>query len=235
MASAAKMKKNAPPPAPARSYLLIGALAVTGAVVLGYLVMKPKDVSIPANVTVLTADTAGFRGYVLGSDSAKIEITEYADFQCPACASFDVVQFNVVKQQLIESGLVRYRYRDFPLPIHPNSRIASHAAACANDQGKFWEMKAEIYNRQAEWASLRSAAGYLGDLAAQVGVNRGQYDECMQSAKYAGRIEASLQEGTKLGVPSTPTFLIGGQLYPGALSSDSLAAKVRRLAATPAQ
>ncbi|MSR03210.1 MAG: DsbA family protein [Gemmatimonadetes bacterium] len=235
MASTAKLKKNAPPPASTRSYLLIGAAAVTGAVVLGYLVMKPKDVRIPANVTVLAADTAGFRGYVLGSDSAKIEVTEYADFQCPACGTFDVLQFDVVKRQLIETGLVRYRYRDFPLPMHPHARVASHAAACANDQGKFWEMKAQIYNRQAEWSPLRSAAGFFGDLAAAVGVNRGPYDECMQSAKYAGRIEASLQEGTKLGVPSTPTFLIGGQLYPGALSSDSLAAKVRRLAATPAQ
>ncbi len=234
MASTGKQKKNAPPPAPNRFFLLIGALGVAGAGVLAYLVLKPKDVSIPANVTVLAADTAGFRGYVLGSDSAKVEITEYADFQCPACGTFDVLQFDVVKRQLIDSGLVRYRYRDFPLPIHPHSRVASHAAACANDQGKFWDMKAQIYNRQAEWSPLRSAAGYFSDLAVQVGVNRAQYDACMQSAKYAGRIEASLQEGTKVGVGSTPTFLIDGRLYPGALSSDSLAAKVRRLVATPA-
>ena len=233
MASTGKQKKNAPPPAPNRSFLLIGALGVAGAGVLAYFVLKPKDVSIPANVTVLAADTAGFRGYVLGSNSAKIEITEYADFQCPACGTFDVLQFDVVKRQLIDSGLVRYRYRDFPLPIHPHSRVASHAVACANDQGKFWEMKAQIYNRQADWSRLRSAAGYFSDLAGQVGVNRVQYDQCMQSAKYAGRIEASLQEGTKLGVGSTPTFLIDGRLYPGALSSDSLAAKVRRLMVTP--
>ncbi len=234
MASTAKLKKNAPPPAPNRSYLVIGALGLVGAAVLAYLVMKPKDVSIPAHVTVLAADTAGFRGYILGSPSAKIEITEYADFQCPACGTFDVLQFDVVKRQLIDSGLVRYRFRDFPLPMHPHSRLAAHAAACANDQGKFWEMKTEIFSRQAEWSPMRSAAGYFGDLAAQVGVKRAPYDECMQSAKYAGRIEASVQEGTKLGVPSTPTFLIDGRLYPGALSSDSLAAKVRRLVATPA-
>lgn len=234
MASTGKQKKNAPPPAPNRSFLLIGALGVAGAGVLAYLVLKPKDVSIPANVTILAADTAGFRGYVLGSESAKVEITEYADFQCPACGTFDVLQFDVVKRQLIDSGLVRYRYRDFPLPMHPHSRVAAHAAACANDQGKFWDMKAQIYSRQAEWSPLRSAAGYFSDLAVQVGVNRAQYDACMQSAKYAGRIEASLQEGTKVGVGSTPTFLIDGRLYPGALSSDSLAAKVRRLVATPA-
>lgn len=235
MASPAKLKKTAPPPAPHRSYLLIGALGLAGAAVLAYLVMKPKDVSIPANVTVLTADTAGFRGYVLGSDSAPVEITEYADFQCPACGTFDVLQFDVIKKQLIDSGLVRYRYRDFPLDqIHRHARVAAHAAACANDQGKFWEMKALIYSRQAEWSVLRSAVGYFGDLAREIGLDRPPYDECMQSAKYAGRIEASFQEGSKLGVPSTPTFLIGGRLYPGALSSDSLAAHVRRLVATPA-
>ena len=71
MATAAKMKKNAPPPAPNRSYLVIGALGLAGAAVLAYLVLKPKDVSIPANVTILAADTAGFRGYVLGSPTAR--------------------------------------------------------------------------------------------------------------------------------------------------------------------
>ncbi len=233
MASPAKLKKNAPAPAPKNSFALIGILGLGGAAVLAYLVMKPKDVSIPANVTVLAADTAGFRGYLLGSPTAPVEVTEYADFQCPACGSFDVLQFAVIKQQLIDSGLVRYRFRDYPLPMHPHARVAAHAAACANDQDKFWEMKEALFNRQTDWSPLRSAAGFFGDLAAEIGLNRGQYDECMQSAKYAGRIEASFQEAVKVGVGSTPTFLIGGRLYPGALSSDSIAAKVRRVAAAP--
>lgn len=219
-----------------RFFLILGALAVAGAVVLGVLVLKPKDVSIPANVTVLAADTAGFRGYLLGSPSAPVEITEYADFQCPACGSFDVLQWDVVKRQLVDSGLVRWRYRDFPLDqVHRHARLAAHAAACANEQGKFWEYKAVVYQRQGDWSVQSSAAGTFHDMAVATGLDGGKFDTCMGSKKFAGRIEASLQEGIKLGVPSTPTFLIDGRLYPGAFSSDSLASLVRGLAAKQAK
>ena len=237
MSSAKKQKAAAPPPpASKQSFLLIGALAVIGAAILGYLVLRPKAISIPANVEVLAADTAGFRGYLLGAEDAPVEIAEYADFQCPACATFDVLQFEVIKRQLIDPGLVRYRFRDFPIDgAHRHTRVASHAAACANDQGKFWELKEALFNTQGEWAALGSAAGYLGDLAAKVGVERGSFDACMQSAKYAGRIEASLKEGNALGVGSTPTFLIEGRLYPGAYSSDSLISLVRNVLAAKAK
>lgn len=228
-----KSKADAPAPAGSKqAYVVIGTLAVVGALVLGYLVLRPKDVSIPANVTVLAADTAGFRGYVLGSDSAKLEITEYADYQCPACGTFAVLQFDVVRRQLIESGMVRWRYRDFPIDqIHPHARLAAHAAACASDQNKYWEMQAEIYNQQAQWSPLRSAGGAFRDMAQRLGLDLAAYDACMETTKYAGRIEASLQEGMQLGVGSTPSFLINGRIYPGAYSSDSLASMVRSIIA----
>lgn len=235
--AAAPMKASTPRSHPERGassnrfLLTLGGLAVAGGAVLAWLVMKPKDVSIPANVTVLAADTAGFRGYVLGSPTAPVEVTEYADFQCPACGRFDILDWDVVKRQLVDSGLVRWRYRDFPLPIHPHSRVASHAAACAFDQGKFWEMKAGLYQSQADWAPKTSVASFFGDLAQTAGLDRAKYDECMESKKYAGRIEASVQEGLKLGVPSTPTFLIDGRLYPGAFTSDSLGSLIRSIIA----
>jgi len=211
-----------------RFYLLLGAIALAGIAALVYQVRKPKGVSIPANVTVLAADTAGFRGYVVGSDSAAVEVSEYADYQCPACQSFETIQFPAVREQLIVTGKVRWRYRDFPLDMHPNSRVAAHSAACAADQGKYWEMHAAIYDRQMEWADSRNAASLLSQLAGTLGMDRDAFDACMSSAKYAGRIQASLQEGTQLGVGSTPTFLIGGRLYAGAMSSDSLRAVIAR-------
>lgn len=218
-----------------KSFLrLLAVAAVIAAAALVYLVMRPKAVSIPANVAVLAADTAGFRGYFLGSDSAPVEVSEYADFQCPACQAFETVQFPSVRQQLIETGQVRWRYRDFPLVQHPHSRVASHAAACANDQGKYWELHALLYEHQSEWFGKRDASGSFRDYARTAGLDVAKYDECMQSAKYAGRIQASVDEGTKLGVASTPTFLIGSRLYAGALSSDSLRTLVRALSAKPA-
>lgn len=226
------MAKAQPQPGMNRFYLLLGVGALVGAALL-YYVTQRKTVSIPANVAVLAADTAGFRGYVVGSDSARVEISEYADYQCPGCQQFEAMQWPTVQEQLIATGQVRWRYRDLPLDIHPHSRVAAHAAACANDQGKFWEMKAKIYEHQAEWSPMKSAAGEFARYAGEVGLNAGQYNECMQSAKYAGRIQASYDEAAKLGVASTPSFLIGGRLYAGAIGSDSVRALVQALLAAP--
>jgi len=231
-----KPSAKTPPPAGAgRFYLLLGGAAVIGIGILAYLIFRPKEVSIPADVSILASDTAGFRGYVMGSDSAKVEISEYADFQCPACGSFEILQFDVVKRQLIDSGLVRWRYRDFPLPQHKYSRLAAHAAACADDQGKYWPYHRALYDNQGNWSFAGSATGLFRTYAGQVGLDVAKYDACMTSAKYAPRIKASMDEGTKLGVASTPTFLIAGRLYRGVLSSDTVAAIARAAAAQPTQ
>lgn len=211
-----------------RFYFVLGAAGLAGIAALVYQVQKPKAVSIPVNVTVLAADTAGFRGYLLGSDSAKLEVTEYADYQCPVCQDFESVQFPAVRQQLIETGLVRWRYRDFPLDMHPNARVAAHAAACADDQRKFWPMHEALYQHQAEWAPRKNPAGAFSDYAKAAGLEVSRYNQCMQSAKFAGRIQASYDEGLRLGVSGTPNFIIAGRLYPSSMPSDSIRAIVLR-------
>lgn len=193
-------------------YVTLGVVAVAGLAFLGWQLSNKRTTSIPANVVVLPADTAGFRGYLLGSDSAPVEITEYADYQCPFCADFDIVTFPDVRSRLIETGKVRWRYRDMPLQMHPFSRLAAHAAACANEQGKFWPMHTLLYQGQTDWAR-GGAAGHFEKYAEEAGMDVDKYQECMSSARYAGRIEASYQEAVSLGVNSTPTFLIAGRLY----------------------
>lgn len=193
-------------------YAALGVVAVAGLAFLGWQLSKKGATSIPANVAVLPADTAGFRGYLLGADSAPVEITEYADYECPFCADFDIVTFPDIKSRLIETGLVRWRYRDMPLQRHPFARLAAHAAACADDQGKFWAMHSLLYQGQTDWAR-GGAAGHFEKYAQLAGLDVDKYNECMSSARYAGRIEASYQEAVALGVGSTPTFLIAGRLY----------------------
>ncbi|MES2124244.1 MAG: thioredoxin domain-containing protein [Gemmatimonadota bacterium] len=211
-------------------YYVLGAIVIVGVGALAYRVLGGKTVSIPANVMISSADTSGFRGYLIGSDSAPVEITEYADFECPGCAQFEAVSWPDVKSRLIESGKARLRYRDFPLPVHPNSRLVAHAAACAADQGKFWEMKAGLFRNQTERSTVRNPLGMLRDVAAEAGVNTSTWQACMESAKYAGRIEASSQEAMQLGVQYTPSFLIGGRIYTG-LSGDAMVQLVDSLVA----
>jgi protein-disulfide isomerase len=212
-----------------RFYAILVGLAVLGLGALGFLMSRPRVTSIPANVTVQPSDTAGFHGYVKGSESAPVEITEYADYQCPFCQTFATLQMPTIEERLIRTGRVRWRYRDFPLQQHEFARLAAHAAACGDEQGKYWEMHDRIYEGQAEWAA-GDAADHFHDYARAIGLDRGRYDECMQSGKYAGRIQASVEEGARAGVSSTPTLLVGGRLYQGRIDSDAIRRLVDSLA-----
>ena len=203
-----------------RFYLILLVIAVVGGGLLYWQVRRGVP-SIPANVTITVSDTAGFQGYFLGNADAPVVITEYADYQCPGCQSFDLVQFPDVVRQLIETGRVRWRYRDFPLNIHAFSRLAAHSAACADDQGKYWQQHAAIYQGQGNWSRESEPSGTFRDYAQKVGLDLTAYDACMMSAKYAGRIQASYDEGVRVGVDGTPTFLIGDRLYSGMSSSDA--------------
>jgi protein-disulfide isomerase len=197
--------------------------AVVGVGIIGWQMKGKPTVSIPANVTVTAADTAGFRGYVLGSDSAPVTIVEYADFQCPQCENFDAVQWPSVYEQLVATGKLRWVYRDYPIDqIHSHTRLASHAAACADEQGRFWQMKQKLYNYQSSWSFGRGQMDKFREYAQGAGVNVDQWQACMEAAKYAGRIQASYEEGGRLGVNATPSFLIGGRIYEGVQGSDAI-------------
>lgn len=202
-------------------YYLLGGIVVAGVALVGYRVLGGKSVSIPANVTVSSADTTGFRGYLIGSETAPVEVTEYADFQCPQCANFEAVSWPDVKLRLVDAGKARFRYRDFPLDeIHRHARIAAHSAACADDQGKFWAMKEAIYRRQTEWAFENNPMSTLTKSAEDAALDVSAWKTCMESAKFAGRIQASAIEAAKVGANSTPTFLIDGRLYAGVSADD---------------
>ena len=218
-----------------RFYAVFGAVAVIGLGALAYLTTRPQTVSIPANVTVQASDTSGFRGYLKGSPDAPVEITEFADYQCPFCQTFATLQMPTIEERLINTGRLRWRYRDFPLQQHPFSRLAAHSAACADEQGKYWEQHNRIYEGQADWAAARDAGPVFRRYAQADGLDLGRYDACMKAGKYAGRIQASLDEGIQAGVNSTPTLLVGNRLYRGRFDSDAITKLVDSLAPRRAQ
>lgn len=219
---------------PNRFFLLLGGLAVLGVLALFFLTRQGHSPTVPVAVTVTEADTAGFRGYILGSPDAPVEIMEFADYQCPACEKFEMVEFPYVVERLIKTGRVRYVYRDFPLDQpHKWARLAAHSAACANDQGKFWEVHGGIYQTQAQWSFSSKAGSIFRDIAGAQGLDLGAYDECMASLRYAGRIQASLDAGLRMGVNSTPSFVIGGKLRSGVLPYDVIKALVDSLSPAP--
>jgi protein-disulfide isomerase len=216
-----------------RFYAILAVVALVGLGILIFLISRPQVSSIPANVAVQPADTAGFRGYVKGSASAPIEITEYADYQCPFCQTFATLQMPTIEERLIESGRLRWRYRDFPLQQHQFARLAAHSAACADEQGKYWEQHDRIYEGQGEWSAARDAGDHFREYAREIGLDLQRYDECMEAGRYAGRIQASYEEGVRAGVSSTPTLLVAGRLYRGRIDSDAIRRLVDSLSPTP--
>jgi len=213
-----------------RFYLLLVAVAFIGGGVLWF--GSRRQAAPPATAPIPIAAADGFHGFTLGSDSAKVEVTEYSDFECPFCASFATVQMPVIRQQLITTGKVRWRYRDFPLPVHQYSRYAALAAQCAGEQGKFWEMHDQLFSNH-QWAQTgKNPASLFRDFARTIGLDVDKYDACVDGQRYAGRIRASVQEGEALGVRGTPSFFVGGQMFQGRATSDDFKALVDSLSKT---
>jgi len=132
----------------------------------------------------------------------------------------------VIREQLIATGRVRWRFRDFPLPGHQYSRYAALAAQCAGEQGRFWEMHDQLFFHH-QWAQTgKNPRGLFRDFAKDAGLDLAKYDACVNARRYDGRIQASVEEGTALGVNGTPTFFINGRRYEGRSTSDAFKAAV---------
>jgi len=84
----------------------------------------------------------------LGNKKAPVTVIEFSDFECPFCRSFWRDTLSLIKSTYIDTGKVRFVYRDFPLSFHPGAQVAAEAAECAEDQGKYWEMHDKIFQEQ---------------------------------------------------------------------------------------
>jgi len=203
-------------------YILLGGLAVAGIATLSYISVRPK----PQNVWQLdsTITLVPNQGHVIGSDTAPVEVVEFADFECPGCGSFATLTEPDLRSRLVNTGVVRFRFMDFPLEGHPNTRAAHSAAWCAGEQGKFWEMKDAIFQNQDRWSGYATSRPdrVLTDLARQIGVTVSQYESCVNGRKYAGQIQSNFDEGARRGVGRTPTLFIGNKKVEGAISYDEL-------------
>jgi protein-disulfide isomerase len=200
-------------------YIALIVLLVAGVAALSVLTSRSNN-----NVTAVDSTMAPVpnQGHVIGSDSAPVEVVEFADFECPACGNFANLTEPDVRQRLVSTNQVRFRFVDFPLSMHRNTRAAHLAAWCAGEQGKFWEMHDAIFQNQDRWSGEATSrpAGILDGLARQIGVNLDQYGSCMESRKYAPQIQANFEEGVRRGIASTPTFIIGTKQVASAIPYD---------------
>ena len=146
---------------------------------------------------------------VSGPPSARIEIVEFSDFQCPFCQRVMPVLKQLMAKYPTQVKLV---WKDFPLPIHPDARPAAEAAQCAREQGKFWEYHDKLFANQTEMtpANLKQWAG-------QMGMDSAKFSACFDNAAHRQRVQGDMNEGNRDGVSSTPTIFINGRAIVGAV------------------
>ncbi len=145
-----------------------------------------------------------------GSSDAPITVVEYADFQCYYCGK---ARERIAELKKIYGKKLHIVYKNYPLPMHAEARPASEAGLCVNEQGsdKFWKFYDIIFDNQKSWTK-----DDFKDYAKKVGADVKKFEECFDAKKYSAQIDASLAEGQKLGVSSTPSFFVNSQLVKGA-------------------
>ena len=171
--------------------------------------MLEEGAKAPAN----HPQAAGFRPQtvsigtspVKGNDDATVTIIEFSDYQCPFCARNYREVLPIIQKEYIDTGKVKYVMRENPLiSIHPNATNASIAALCAKDQGKYWEMHDIMFDNQKQLG-----VDNLKSYADELGLDRSQFDPCLDNKEHAKSVSKDMASGAKMGVRGTPGFVLG--------------------------
>jgi protein-disulfide isomerase len=149
-----------------------------------------------------------------GKDGAAVTVVEFSDFQCPFCSRGAETVSEIKKKY---GNKVKVAFKQFPLPMHKDAKPASEASLCVNEQStdKFWKYHDLLFKNQQELTPAN-----FEKWAKQVGADEKKFKECYESKKYAAKVQAEMDYGEKIGVKSTPTFFVNGQLISGALPID---------------
>jgi len=144
---------------------------------------------------------------VLGSTSAPITIVEFGDYQCEACYHWYHNTRADIIDNYIETGKVNLVFMDLPF-LGRDSITAAQATYCADDQGKYWEYHETLYNFQEAIDNGWASKDRLVSFAFNLNMNLDEFNDCMDSSKYAKRVKANYDESQRFGAEATPTFLI---------------------------
>lgn len=201
--------------------ILVAALLISGSILFVFLGRNGNSSSIrdgsepPAKVADIQVTE---NDIVLGSQDAKVTLVEFSDYQCPFCRSFWANSLPTIKKDYIDTGKVRFVYKDFPLDFHPGAKPYAQAARCAGDQGKYWQMHDKIFSEQEKQGqgTIQYDGQSIGRWAGEIGLNLSDFNQCFSSNKYTERIDQDSRYGTSLATGGTPTFFINGIRMVGA-------------------
>jgi len=151
-------------------------------------------------------------GKTFGVADARVQVQEFTDFQCPACANASMMLREEMKK---EGANIFVELKYFPLPMHKHARRAAVAAQCALMQNKFWSMQDMLFRMQEVWSIVEDPTDYFLSLARGLGLDDQMMMRCMSDKATELKINEDVQEGKLLGVSATPTFFINGKMAVG--------------------
>ena len=165
--------------------------------------------------------------HVLGDPKAPITVIEYASLTCSHCAHFHTQVLPEIKKKWIDTGKVKLVYRDFPL-----DQVAAKAAQIAECAGndKYFGVIDLIFRSQPQWAVTSDPVTELAKPLRIAGLGENEIKACLANEAMSNAVINDYKGGETMGVNSTPTLFINGQLYRGARSVDELDGVFAKLA-----
>ena len=174
--------------------------------------LKILQNKLPSNQPIIELKISADNDPVIGNPNAPITIIEFSDFQCPFCAKFHIQTLPKIMEEYIKDGKVKLVFRDFPIQsIHSNALLASAAAECANEQGKFKEMHDKLFENQNEWNNKNTDNVIIlfNQYSLEMEIEEEKFDSCLRNGKYIKEIQKDLEDGRAYGISGTPGFFIG--------------------------
>src|SRR5471032_2247243 len=165
----------------------------------------------------------------LGPANASVTITEYASMTCPHCAAFNETVFPKIKSEYIDSGKVRYVFREFPLDI--KAAAGSMLARCIakDDSGKYFTVIDLLFKQQNDWV-MKNTTETLTRIGKQDGLSQQAVEDCLKDQALLDKIAADQKYASDiLKVDSTPTFFINGEKIKGETSLEEFEKKIAPL------
>jgi len=165
----------------------------------------------------------------LGPATSPVTITEYASMTCGHCANFNETVFPKIKSEFIDSGKIRYVFREFPLDI--KAAAGSMLARCIakDDAGKYFAVIDMLFKQQNDWV-MKNTTETLTRIGKQAGLSQQAVEDCLKDQALLDKIAADQKFAAEvLKVNSTPTFFINGEMVKGATSFEEFDKKIKAL------
>jgi len=209
-----------------RRHMLMGTAAFSLADAAGIVLLNPAwptraEAAEPDPAELAKAGPNG--DVVLGSDKAPVTIVEYASMTCPHCAHFSETTFPELQKRYIDTGKVRFIFREFPLDA---LAAAGFMLARCGGKEKFMPIVETLFAKQHEWM-VEKPIEPLREIAKQFGFTHQSFDECLANQKVLDGIQNVRDRAAeKLGVNSTPTFFINGKKFNGDQSIEAMTKEI---------